>query len=172
MTPKERAHSALDISRSMSEGMVADFKTPEQWTHQVFPTANHALWCIGHIAWVDNRFISRLAPELEVDLPGYKERFAGGSTPSSDPAAYPPPEQVVERWRERRKTLLAVLERQTDADLEQPAPQGVPGFLKDRGNLFEFAAIHESIHTGQLSMARRSLGHAPLRGGPPKPAPH
>jgi len=170
MTPKERARSALEISRGMSEGMVADFKTPEQWTHQVVPTANHALWCIGHTAWVDNRFITRLAPELEVELPGYQERFAGGSMPTSDPAAYPPPEQVVERWRERRKTLLAVLDRQTDDDLNQPAPSGAPTFLKDRGNLFEFVAIHESMHTGQLSIARRALGHSPLRGGPPKPA--
>jgi len=90
--------------------------------------------------------------------------------PTSDPAAYPPPEQVVERWRERRKTLLAVLDRQTDDDLNQPAPSGAPTFLKDRGNLFEFVAIHESMHTGQLSIARRALGHSPLRGGPPKPA--
>ena len=167
MSRKERIKTLLQVSRDTSEKMLADFKTPQDWVFQVHPQANHALWFAGHMATTDNAFLSMLAPEKSMDLPGWKEKFGFGSKPVNDPAAYPPPADVLAQMRERRQTLLAVLDRLSDADLEKPKPKGGPEFLSDVGSVFEFAPWHEGLHTGQLSIARRALGHSPLFTGAP-----
>jgi uncharacterized damage-inducible protein DinB len=64
--------------------------------------------------------------------------------------------------RERRTALLAVLDEMTDEDLGRKLPAGTPGFLSDVGSVFELAIWHEGQHNGQLSVARRALGHKPL----------
>ena len=167
MSRKERIKTLLQVSRSTSEKMLADFKTPKEWTFQVHPDANHALWFAGHMASTDNFFLSWFAPEKSQDLPGYKEKFGMGSKPVCDPAAYPPAADVLAVMRERRQTLLALLDRLSDADLEKPKPKGGPEFMSDVGSVFEFIPWHEGLHTGQISIARRALGHSPLMSGPP-----
>jgi hypothetical protein len=162
MTPKEKLKILLERARGASERMLADFKTPEDWTHQVCPGANHALWFAGHMAAVDNFFVSILAPDKKVELPGYQEKFGMGSTPLGDPAAYPPPEEVLAQMKDRRQVLMSVLDSTPDEVLDNPPPPGAPDFMKDIGSTYEMLAWHEGIHTGQLSVARRALGHQPI----------
>ena len=95
MSLQTRLKSRLEKSRGFLEKVLADFKTPQEWTHQVHPKANHALWVAGHLATVDNFFLSILAPEKMKDLPGYQEKFGMGSQPSGNPADYPPPDEEV-----------------------------------------------------------------------------
>src|SRR5690606_34888237 len=137
----------------------ADFKTPQEWTHQVHPKANHALWVAGHLATVDNFFLSILAPEKMKDLPGYQEKFGMGSQPSGNPADYPPPEEVLANFRELRASLLAVLDQMDDEALQQPNPPGTPSMIADKAAVFEMAAWHEGMHAVQATVARRALGH-------------
>ena len=91
-----------------------------------------------------------------------------GSQPTNNPADYPPVEEVIAFMRERRQTLLEVLDAASEDDLAKPAPEGAPDFLPDVASVFEMAAWHEGLHSGQLSVARRGLGNAPLFG--PQPA--
>jgi uncharacterized damage-inducible protein DinB len=55
------------------------------------------------------------------------------------------------------------LEAMSDEDLAESTPAGAPEFLPDVGSVFELAVWHEGQHRGQLSVARRALGHKPLR---------
>jgi hypothetical protein len=64
--------------------------------------------------------------------------------------------------RERRAALLDLLRAQSDDDLSRPTQPGSPAFLPDVASVFELAAWHEGLHAGQMSVARRVLGHAPL----------
>ncbi len=111
MSRKDRIKTQLQVARQLTESMLADIKTPQQWTHQVAPQANHPLWVVGHLASGDNYIAGMLAPAKSMDLPGWKEKFGMGSQPVSDPAAYPPPAEMLERLRERRQTVLAELDR-------------------------------------------------------------
>jgi hypothetical protein len=63
---------------------------------------------------------------------------------------------------ERRATLLTALDALSDADLEQPLAKGAPDFLPDVGSVFEMAVWHEGLHSGQLSICRRAMGHKPV----------
>jgi uncharacterized damage-inducible protein DinB len=171
MALKERLKLWLNQSRKTSEGMLADFKTPQDWVYQVDPSANHAMWFVGHMARTDNFVLSKIAPEKAIELPeSNKNLFGMGSKPSSDPAIYPPPEEALQLFRDRRQVLLGVLETLSEEDLAKPIPEGGPGFLTDNASMFELLVWHEGLHCGQMSIARRALGHAPLMAGPPAPA--
>jgi hypothetical protein len=62
-----------------------------------------------------------------------------------------------------------ILEGLNDEDLDKPTPEGAPDFLATVRHVFELAVWHEGIHVGQLTVARRALGHAPLVDMPPEP---
>jgi uncharacterized damage-inducible protein DinB len=162
MGQKQRLERQLVNMRQMSERLLADFQTPQQWTFQVHPSCNHALWFVGHMATSDNFFLSLVAPDKAVQLPEFQVKFGMGSQPTSDPSAYPPPQSVVATMRERRAALLATLSSLSDDDLAKKTPDGAPEFLPDVASVFEMAIWHEGQHKGQLSVARRALGYQPL----------
>ncbi len=162
MSLKERLKRQLLAARQTSEGFLSDFKTPEQWVKQVHCEANHALWFAGHMGIVDNFFISVVAPDKAKKEPDMETRFGMGSHPTDRVADYPSVDSVLAFMRERRATLLQVLDEMTDADLATPTPKGTPEFLSDIGSVFETAVWHEGLHSGQLSVTRRALGHKPM----------
>jgi uncharacterized damage-inducible protein DinB len=162
MSLKDRLRRNLVNMRQMSERLLADFRKPEEWVFQVHPQCNHALWFAGHMANSDNFFLSLVAPGQSQKLPEYGAKFGMGSQPTSNPADYPAPEEVVATMRERRERLLATLDEMSDDDLAKKLPAGTPDFLSDVGSVFELAIWHEGQHNGQLSVARRALGHKPL----------
>lgn len=163
MEHKERLKLQLTSVRESSERLLADFKTPEEWTFQVHPACNHALWFAGHMTTIDNFFLSLISPEKARPLPDFQTKFGMGSHPSRDPAAYPPPDEVLAAMRERRQALLQTLDELSEEDLAKKTPVGAPDFLPDFASVFELAIWHEGQHSGQLTVARRALGHPPLR---------
>jgi hypothetical protein len=164
MSLKERLQRQLGSARQLSQRLLSDFHSPPQWTHQVCEGGNHALWFVGHMANTDNFLISLVAPERAVEKIGYGAAFGMGSRPSGNVADYPPIDEVLAAMNERRATLLDVLAGLTDDDLARPTPDGAPDFLSDFGSVFELAVWHEGLHSGQLSMVRRSLGFEPVMG--------
>jgi hypothetical protein len=161
---KQRIIWQLQTIRQLNEQMFASFMTTQDWTHQIFPGANHALWIAGHLAMVDNSGIGRFFPASAVDKPDYGKKFGRQSTPSADFADYPPPAEVIAFMRERRTALINCLEGFSDADFDKPAPPGSPPFIHNAWQMYSFMAVHEGLHTGQLSMNRRALGNAPIAG--------
>ena len=168
MDLKAHARHSLQNSRRIAEGVVAALKTPDDWFYQVHPQANHPLWIVGHLGWVDNRFVSRFRPQLAVDRPGWSDMFGMGSKITTDREAYPAPEEVVAYFRDRRVVLLKVLDEVSEAELNEPVPaanaRGPLAGAPSVGHIFLFAAMHEGMHAGQLTVAHRGLGHPPLVG--------
>jgi hypothetical protein len=167
MDLRSRIQRQLKKVREVSEAFFSSFQSLEQWTLQVHDKANHALWVAGHLGTVDNFLISLVAPDKAVMKEGYAEKFGMGSRPTSDPADYPDPAEVLDFMRERRQALLELLGGLSDEDLSRPAPQNAPEITPDVGSMFELAVWHEALHAGQVTIARRSLGFAPLADAPP-----
>ena len=162
MEIKQRLKQRLEFSRGMTDQFLAAFTTPEQWTYQPHESANHALWFVGHMGTSDNFFVKLIDPSRTVEKDTYGEMFGMGSQPTSKPSDYPPVEEVLAFMRERRQALLDALDALSEDDLAKPTPEGAPDFLPDLASVFETAAWHEGLHSGQLSVARRGLGNAPL----------
>lgn len=166
MTSKERLKRQLLATRELSERLLADFQKPEDWVFQVHPGSNHALWFVGHMASTDNFLLSLLAGKRSSELSSYSGLFGMGSNPTGQAQDYPPAQDVLSTMRERRATLLQVLEDLQEEDLSTPTPDGTPDFLPDYASIFDMANWHERQHIGQLTVTRRALGYQPILPSP------
>jgi DinB family protein len=158
----ERILRQLNEVRDRSEKLLIAFRTPEDWTYQLAPGTNHALWFAGHMAACDNWLIGIIAPEQAKEFEDWYRLFGTGSQPTADPDNYPPAEQVLEAMRDRRKVLLEILNNLSDEELAQPAPEAISDWCPDVGSIFEGSVWHEAMHAGQITLIRRTLGHKPL----------
>lgn len=161
MSMVQRIQHQLESARTFTNRILTDFRRPQDWVAQVCNQSNHALWFIGHMGTTDNFFISLLVPDRAVSYQQYQELFGLGSTPSPRLEDYPPIEEVRTYMDDRRRVLLEILADLSDEDLATKTPEGTPDFLADYGQVFETAIWHEGLHSGQLTMVRRSLGHQP-----------
>jgi uncharacterized damage-inducible protein DinB len=166
----DRILRQLKQVREFNEKMLEAFQTPEDWTHQIAPGTNHALWFAGHMTTADNYFISKLAPNRKKPLDDWEALFGMGSKPTSNPDQYPPAAEVLDVMRERRAVLLELLAKETDADLAGPPLEGPNDFWPDKGSIYEMIGWHEMLHAGQVSMVRRALGHKPVFSAEPAEA--
>jgi hypothetical protein len=162
MSTKDCLTRQLIAARKMTERLLGDFHTPEQWTKQVATQCNHALWFAGHMAHTDNFMISIIDPSQSQKIDGFAERFGTGSVPSPNPSDYPAPEEVVSVMRDRREKLLGLLNKMSDEDLAKPTPKGTPEFIPDYASLFGTVVWHEGLHSGQLTVLRKVLGLKPI----------
>ena len=166
MDLKEHAKYALQRARWITEQLLESFQTEDDWFYQCHPTANHAMWIVGHLGLADNSFTSRFREQLADKPAGWDELFWFGSELQSDRGVYPSSDEVLTYFRNRRETLLSTIDDLTDDELQAPAPPagemhpvaGAPCI----GHILLFAASHEWMHSGQLTVARRGLGHTPL----------
>ncbi len=162
MSQATRLQTQLSNVRRLSEAFLKDFQKPEEWLFQVHPTANHALWFVGHMAVMDNFFVGLLDPRQAIDLGPYDDLFGMGSQPSPQMDDYPPPVEVLAAMRDRRRALLNLLSKLDDEALGTRMPPGLPEMWQDKAGIFESVIWHESLHAGQVSIARKSLGYPPI----------
>ncbi len=166
MSLQAHARHSLELARRINEGIIESFNSDDDWFYQPHPQANHALWIIGHLALADNSFASKFRESTDRKPDGYEELFWFGTKPSSDRSQYPPVDEVLAYFRDRRENLLNVINELSDEELAEAAPPaeerspiaGAPNV----GQLLHFAAYHEGMHTGQLTVCHRGLGHPPL----------
>ena len=163
---KTQARYALETSRWFTERILENFTEDDHWFYQVHPRANHALWIVAHLGLADNMFASRFREDQASKPEGWDELFWFGSELKDDRSAYPSADDVLAYFRERREVLLDVLDNVTYEELSaegppKDAPSPIAG-APSIGHLFLFCARHESIHAGQLTVAHRGLGNAPM----------
>lgn len=166
MLLKERLQFALVHARNVTEKILVELDRPEDWIVRPAVEANHALWITGHLAVTDNRLTRLIDKNRMIDLSDWHPLFGKGSSPIDDLSAYPTPDEVLERLRERRENLLDVLQACSETDFNKPTPEGAPFFMPNVGYVFQMAAWHEALHTGQLTIIHRKLGKTPLADRP------
>ncbi len=166
MSLRASAKHGLTLSRRIMDGIIESLQTDDDWLYQPHDKANHALWVIGHLALADDMFATLFRPDSGREPAGYKELFWFGSEPSSDRSKYPPIDEVLSYFRERRENLLNVLDNLSDEEFEAAGPPedsgGPMAGAPTMGHAFYFANYHEGVHTGQLTVCHRGLGNPPL----------
>ena len=165
MSLRAHARHNLEFSRKALDMVLAEFKSDEDWFCQPTKNANHALWIVAHLGLADNRFLSSFRSELDHKPDGWDALFWFGSEINQDRSVYPRKEDVLGYFRDRRETLLKVLDEISDEELDAAPPEGERGpaaGAPSMGTIFLFAAFHEGIHMGQLTVCHRALGHGPV----------
>lgn len=133
----------------------------------VRPTAaggNHPMWIMGHLCFIEGGVHSCITGEHN-PVADWAPLFAPGSTPSSNLADYPPFEKVVSTFHQLRQRNLALLDSLGEAGLARKphtAPPGMEDVMRTNSHALSLTALHQMVHYGQLTDARRAAGLKPL----------
>jgi uncharacterized damage-inducible protein DinB len=132
-----------------------------------FPTPNggwHPLWVLGHLTVVEGIIPAALFAEKH-PAAEWQQYFGENSKPVADARAYPPFAEVREKYLQLRERNLNILESLTEADLDKPTkapPKGREGEFATYGQSFLVLALHQAMHRGNLTDARRAAGRIAL----------
>lgn len=162
MTPANEAiaHS-LSVSAGLLNRYVADL-TPEEYLHRPTEKANCVAWLIGHLILIDRRGLTMLGVTDLPPLPAgdFEKRFSRdeGCPQASD---FGDVENLMPLFDKHRGMLIDAVKRAAPAQLDKPVETRRPLF-KTVGEMMNFYAHHTTMHAGQITIIRRSLGRAPL----------
>jgi uncharacterized damage-inducible protein DinB len=132
-----------------------------------FPTPNggcHPLWVLGHLTLVEGMIPAVFFGEKN-PAAAWQQYFGESSEPVADVGAYPPFAEVRERYLQLREQNLNLLESLSEADLDKPTkapPRGREQEFATYGQSFLVLALHQMMHRGNLTDARRAAGLAAL----------
>ena len=125
---------------------------------------NHPLWNMGHLAFIEGAICHIVTGEPN-PVEKWAPLFATGTQPKKDASAYPPFEEIVRTWRDLRAANLKMLEHIGDAGLDRApkfVPPGFEDFMKTNGQALLVVTLHNMVHYGQITVARRAAGLKPL----------
>lgn len=152
---------ALEFARYFTNTML-DNIPDDKLCYQPIPDSNHALWVMGHLACTDEFFMQVCGGPWNQRFESFKGVFFMGSKPLADRGAYPPVAEVREWLQDSRTRMVEWLKGQSPEELATPLPEYLQRAATDRLKLVARLAVHESAHSGQLTVIRKSLGLAPV----------
>jgi len=128
---------------------------------------SHIAWQVGHIAMAEyGLMLFRQRGRAEIDLllmPGsFRKRFARGSKPVSDPAAYPRPAEIRAQLERIHDQVLQEVGNYPDSQLDEALDPPHAAYATKYGAML-MASQHEMLHCGQIGMLRRLMGRDPVR---------
>jgi uncharacterized damage-inducible protein DinB len=132
-----------------------------------FPTTNggcHPLWVLGHLTLVEGSIPSILFGDKN-PAAAWEQYFGQNSEPVADAGAYPPFTEVREKYFQLRERNLKLLESLSEADLDKPTkapPKGLEREFATYGQSFLVLAVHQAMHRGNVTDARRAAGRSAL----------
>ncbi|HYH63409.1 MAG TPA: DinB family protein [Urbifossiella sp.] len=135
--------------------------TPDEFRHQPVPGSNSAAWVVGHLAVTLWRTADRLgAADLAPLPPGLLDTFTQTGKPAGDQSAVGDTAELLALFDACLAKVIEVIPAIPAAKLTEPATRPGPATTYGEGVLF--GALHIAMHTGQLSLVRRSLGKPPV----------
>ena len=119
---------------------------------------------LGHLTLVEGMIPAVLFGDKN---PGaeWQQYFGEDSKAVSDAGAYPPFAEVRKKYLQLRERNLNILESLTEADLDKPTlatPKGREKEFATYGQSFLVLALHQTMHRGNLTDARRAAGRTAL----------
>lgn len=138
--------------------MVAE--VPEgRMCHQPVNLPNHPAWQVGHLTSVRVAVSRGLGKPIDIDE-AWLKRFARGSVPVADAAAYPGKEELMATFVRAQEHLEGVLAGLDEAVLDGPNPvERLRERLPTVRHFVTFVLmVHDGIHVGQLADWRRTEG--------------
>jgi hypothetical protein len=151
---------ALRASRQQLDMFTADLKGSD-WLHRPSPKANCAAWIVGHLILADRRPMGLLGASDLPTLPeGFEKRFARDET-APGAADFGDTSILVPLFDRQRERFIDAVTRADESLLNKPVEKPTPRY-GTVGELAAYMALHASMHAGQITLIRRSLGRPPI----------
>jgi DinB superfamily len=154
--------SGYRMGCQLVHSMCADL-TPEEFQRQPLPGTNSAAWIVGHLALTAKRTAERLGatgvPQVSDD---FVARFKATRQQAGNQTELGSKSELLALLDAAIEKLMEAIKVLPPESLTGSAPTTAPPFVKNSGDMMLFGAMHITLHCGQLSTIRRSLGKPPL----------
>ena len=148
----------LVSNMEMLKQHLADF-TEEEMLVRPVPTANHAAWQVGHLAFLEVSLCGIYAPSAGLSMPADAATTYGKAGASSDdPARFFRKDEGLKMLADASTALVGWIRALADADFAQPSPEFLRGWVPTVGDLVVGMIGHRAMHIGQFQVLRRKLG--------------
>jgi uncharacterized damage-inducible protein DinB len=160
LSPTDVLVHSLSSSQKLLNRYCEDL-TPAEYLHRPCGGANCVAWLIGHLVISERSALGRVGMTDVPPLPeGFEKRFArDAEAPKAE--AFGDVSILLPLFNQHRQLLIDTVKGMPVEKLEQPLEKPHPMF----GNIWSvvnFMALHVSMHAGQITIIRRSLGRPPL----------
>ncbi len=123
------------------------------------PSANNALWQIGHLIVAETMMVNGCAGKTIIELPaGFAERYDKKNIGENDPKKLGTKAELLDLYTKIREKACAWVATLTPADLAKPAPERMRSMCPTVGNIVLLFPSHTAMHMGQVQVLRRKLG--------------
>jgi uncharacterized damage-inducible protein DinB len=132
------------------------------WFRQPTEGVTHVAWQFGHLAVAQyglalKRVRGEKADDVQLIPPEFRKIFAKGSTPVSDPAKYPTPEEIRSVFDRVHQQVLDEGNSWSEDLLDEATGEPTHPMFKTKREAIRWSVQHEFIHTGQIGLLRRLL---------------
>ncbi|WP_435016383.1 DinB family protein [Tundrisphaera sp. TA3] len=142
----------------MFVGMYLKDLSDEDILIKPLPGMNPIAWQLGHLISVERMILETIQPGSSPALPeGFDAAHGKGKGQAEPPAGFSTLAEYQALWKAQRDATLALLEAQSDADLDKPNPvERLRHRATTLAELFNFIGLHTMLHVGQFVAVRRA----------------
>ena len=159
MNARDAIRIHLDLAEWVCRGYLEDLTDAEMLVRPC-PGANHINWQVGHLVASEYHHMGQIPGNVPLPLPeAFAARYTKATAGFDDPGQFCVKKDLLAAHAIQREAALALLERQSDSDLDRPTP--IP-YAPTVGAIFSLLGSHWLQHSGQWTVTRRVLGRPPL----------
>ncbi len=160
-SPNDVIVHSLSVSQALLNRYTADL-TPEEYLHRPVKDANCVAWLIGHLILSERGVMQKLEIEGAPTLPeGFEKRFSRDEgVPQAE--TFGDVTTLMPLFNLHRELVIDAVKRAAPDLLDRPLDQPRPPIFSTVGEMVNFYGAHVTLHTGQITLIRRSLGRPPL----------
>ena len=151
---------ALATTQKLLHRYTADL-SPEDYLHRPAPKANCAAWLLGHLILSERRALAHLGVTDLPALPGGFEKRFGRDESAAQACEFGDVTTLRSLFDEHRRRMIDAVRAASPEQLARPLEKPHPMF-GTTAEMIHFIAIHATMHAGQITIIRRSLGRPPL----------
>ncbi len=123
------------------------------------PSANNALWQLGHLIASEASMVNGAAGKTVIELPtGFAERFKKETASVNDPAALGTKADLMGLFAKVRGATADWAASLTPAELAKESPERIRQFAPTVAHMVQVLPNHTAMHIGQFQVLRRKLG--------------
>ena len=158
MDAREALKSSIDMGKMVSMAYISDCSTDELM-QRPHADANHVIWQLGHLIASEHGMMEGCLPGSMPALPdGFADAYSKETTKNDDASVFHSKEELLEVFESQRAGTLANLDKLSDEELDQPAPESMRSYAPTVGAAISMQGAHWLMHCGQWAVLRRELG--------------
>jgi len=162
MTIAQQIEGSL-VAPTMIVNSYLEDLSDEELLIRPIPGMNHINWQMGHVTESEHNMMETICPGSMPVLPdNFSEMYSRENADSDDPEKFLKKEQLLEIMNDQRKAAMVALDKMSDEDLMQPAPEKLQMLGPTVGSIVQMLGTHWVMHAGQWVAVRRQLGKPAL----------